>query len=259
MAKLHETLAVLSPLAGAAKNILAETATTFTKRTEHFSGYHRKYEPFNEADKVAADAEQTGRELVTTVDAKLQYLFGHLVAYADAEAQRDATNQKAAAPIVIDGKVLMTDVPGTWLLGMEKRMAEWRAVLALIPTLAPGERWIPDTTRGEHVYTHEKPKTALRTKKAIQHKVLVQPTKEHPAQIEKWTEDVPIGTWIQEEWAGAMTPAEKSELLARFDKLQRAIVQARMQANNTEVVPCAPTQKLVDYILEGKFPAPPTK
>lgn len=255
MAKLHEVLAVLSELAGAAKNILAETLVTFTKKTEHFSGFHRRYEPFDEAEKLAAAAETTSRELVTTVDDKLRYMFGHLVTYANAEAQRDATNQKASAPIVIDGKLLMTDVPGTWLLGMEKRMVEWRAVLLAIPTLPPGEAWIPDSTRGAHVYTHPRSKESLRTRKTVQHKILVQPTKEHPAQLEKWNEDVPCGKWIVEEWAGAMTPAEKSELLARFDKLSRAIVQARMQANNVDVVAIQPMQKLVDYVLDGKFPA----
>ena len=209
--------------------------------------------PLGVREKISAAAETTSRELVTTVDDKLRYTFEHLVRYVNAEAQRDAANQVAKADVVVEGRVILRDMPGTWLLGMEKRMAEWRNALVVIPTLAPGERWVKDDQRGKNVWTHEA-KKSIRTRKTVNHKILVQPTKEHPAQIEKWNEDVPCGTWIQTEWAGMMTPAEKSALLARFDALSRAIVEARMRANCVEVPDLRPGDALAAWIIDGKLP-----
>lgn len=255
MASLHETLAVLSDLSGRAKNILEEAVTTFTKRTEHFSGHNRRFVPFSDDPEtlLAAETETTSREMVTTVDDKLRYVFEHLVAYIDAEAQRDATNQVAKADIVIDGVVLLSDVPGTWLLGMEKRLDEWRKAFLTIPTLPPGEKWTVDLTRGANVFTHEIKKVP-RTRKTVRHKVLYEATKEHPAQIEKWNEDVPIGAWEQEDWSGMMTPACKSDFLARLDKLINAVVQARMRANSTTVVDVHYGKTIQDFLLDGKLP-----
>ena len=43
---LHELLAVEGDLDGAHKKILEETRVTFTKRSDHFIGQHRKFESF---------------------------------------------------------------------------------------------------------------------------------------------------------------------------------------------------------------------
>ena len=81
------------------------------------------------------------------------------------------------------------------------------------------------------------------------HKVLVEPTKEHPAQIEKWADDVKIGRITDTTWCSMYSPAEKSALIGRIQELLAAVKQARQRANCQEVVDVKIANSLVQYIL----------
>ena len=49
-----------------------------------------------------------------------------------------------------------------------------------------------------------------------------------------------------------MSPAEKSDLLSRVDKLGQAIKQARQRANMAEVQDIHVGESITSYILDGK-------
>ena len=78
--------------------------------------------------------------------------------------------------------------------------------------------------------------------------VLYKATVEHPAQIEKWEEQVPVGKYVKKVWSGMLTPARKSELLGNIDKLISAVKKARQRANATVVVKLNVGQKFIDFI-----------
>lgn len=247
MTKLHELLAVESDREAAATAILTETTTTFTKKPDHFLGKHSIYHSFEENS--ADDAEESTKELVDTVNGKLQHCFSILAKAVDVTASKDATNQKAVADIEINGTVLATAVPATTLLMLENRLKRWTELLLNIPTLAPGRKWELDPSRGPNIYLDTAPDARFRTKKVIQHKILVEPTEHHPAQIEKWSEDIRIGKVVDTAWSGMMSPAEKSAIISRAQELLAAVKQARQRANSTEVVQISIAKKLTDFIL----------
>ena len=253
MGKLCEVLAVEGELDSTCKSILDEATKTFKDKAAHFVGQTKTYQPFDEG---AAEKEGTIEHLamVTTVNEKLAYVFEHMAKLIDAKAQKDATNQVAKADILVEGTdssagVLVTDIPATTLLGLEATMRQIKVLVLEVPTLPPGIEWAPAPEMGKNVYKRVHPAVTFKTHKTFRSKILVEPTKEHPAQIEKWSEDENIGKFITDAWSGMLTPAEKSDMIGRIDTLARAVKEARQRANTTEVVKIKLAKSLVDYIL----------
>ena len=251
MGKLCESIAVVGELEGAWKKILEESKVTFGKKHEHFVAFVKRYSPFAEEEKATENIEER-KDLDTTVNDKLDYMFEHVINYLDCFAQVEATNQVAKADLEVDGKVILSGVPATVLLGLESKLRAVKEVLDLLPTLAPGISWVKDATRGPNIYKRERDEESFRTRKEPKSKTLYDATKEHPAQIEKWTEMINIGKYITTHWSGMLSPAEKSDMLGRLDKLSRAVKQARQRANVQEVVDIHIGQKLVTYIMKGE-------
>lgn len=251
MPKLHEIIAVEGDRAKEATAILKETEVTFSKRAEHFIGSHSKYTPFDEG---AADASEESKAMDTTVREKLDYMFQSLIKSVDITATKDEGNRHAKANIVLKGCVLARDVPATTLLMLEGKLKRWQEVFLKIPTLSPGREWVKDPDKGAGIYRDNNPPARFRTARTTKHKVLVQATDKHPAQIEKWQEDERIGRIVETTWSGMLSPAEKSELLARLSDLHAAVKEARMRANSTEVTPVFIGELLVSYLLDGKLP-----
>lgn len=245
--KLHEVLAVESDREQAANAILAETLTTFTKRTEHFIGKHTKYVPF---DENSPDADETARDIVTTVKDKLSHCLSVAGRALDVTATKDMTNTKACASIEIDGKAITGPLPATTLLMLENRLKKWIEIFLAIPTLAPGRSWQLTPEKGAGVYLDPLPEAKFRTKKETMHKVLYEATKEHPAQIDKWAEDVRIGRITETTWCSMYSPAEKSELLERAQTLLVATKQARQRANAQECEQVDLADALIKFLLK---------
>ena len=72
--------------------------------------------------------------------------------------------------------------------------------------------------------------------------------KNHPAQVEKVTENKIIGEYVKTGWSSMITPARKAKLLDRLEGLIRAFKEARMRANNQEVVRNDIGQIIFDYL-----------
>lgn len=232
--KLHEILAVEGDLDATAKKVVDEAITTFSKKPDHFLASLRELAMFDDA-RSAENVSET-KALVTTVARKLDYVRRHVVKYYDTFAKKEATNQVATADVVIEGTTILADVPATCLLGLESKLKALRAMYEAIPTLQPGVVWEEDRSQGDDVYQGKSPEERMRTEKVVQHKVLYDATKEHPAQIEKWTADVAVGRITVKHWSGMISPAQKSGLLGRIDTLIRAVKKARQRANSTEIV-----------------------
>lgn len=242
---LHELLAVEGDLEGAHKKILEETKTTFTKKADHFMGQHRKLEMFVE-DGITYPEEH--KKLDTTVQAKLDHLTKTERRYFDALLEKEATNQVATADLVVDGVIISHNLPATFLLGMENRLKHMRTAYEVIPTLQPGVSWVKDESAGPHIYKTERPAEKLKTETVIEPVVLYEATKEHPAQIKESSKVNTVGKYVKNTWSGMMTPAEKSAVLGRLDKLIRAFKKARQRANMTEVVKKSVGKELFAYI-----------
>lgn len=249
MAQLHEILAVDKDLETVAGKVVEEAMVTFAKKLEHFTGSDKRLEMFDDNRKHEEDGFREVRELTTTVDDKLDYVWQNLVKHIDCVAQKETTNTIAKADVILpDGIVLLENIPASLLLTMENKLARIRKMYEEIPTLQPGIDWVPDTEMGKGVFRARNEEVKHKTEKVIQHKILVQPTDKHPAQVEKWTEDKPIGQYKTIRWSGMVSPAKKSQMLGKLDTLVNAFKQARMRANTAEVVKIDIGKRIFDYM-----------
>lgn len=243
MGKLHELLAVEPGLKGTTKNVLLETQTTFVKKNHHFNGHIKRYEPLKE-DGIQYDTEV--HPIATSVKEKLQYTIEHVVRSLDCLYQKEKTNTEAKADLQL-GDIIIKDVPATVLLNFEKQFKEIRNVYAAIPTLDPSREWEEDPMVADQYISKQEQQT-FKTEKTIVPIVLYEATDKHPAQIEKVSKDVVIGTWRTKYHSQAITPALKSKLLGKIDKVIREVSKARQRANDIEVNNDVIAQKIFEFI-----------
>lgn len=230
MTKLYETLALEGTLDAKQRKIVGEAEDTFKKRTAHFVETFRRVEMYRE-DQQHLNEDET-KELVTTVREKLGYVADIVIPYLDTIYMKERGNQHAVADLVVHNQLIAKDVPATMLLGLESRLAALRVMYDAIPTLAPGRKWeLDETDKRAGVYVDTRDDVRKRTQKMLVHKVLVEPTPQHPAQIEKWFEDVAVGDIVTTTKSGMIQPADKSKMLDRMDALIGAVKQARQRAN----------------------------
>lgn len=248
MTQLHELLAIEGDLKGEKDKIKDETINTFSKKPNLFLGSIKTLTMFDES---RAEEEAAGSEIIeiqTTVAEKLKYMSGAFVRFWDAKLQKEKANQEAKADIVIDGKAILEDVPVTFLLTMEDELKQMRKVYDAIPTLQPGIDWVEDKQKGKGYYKSVNPVVKHKTEKSIESKIIVPVTKEHPAQVREWTEDKPVGKYTTQNWSGMISPAEKSVILGKLDKVLRAIKKARQRANNQETTSVEIGKTIFNYI-----------
>jgi hypothetical protein len=249
MAKLHELLAVEADLEGTYKKILEETEITFTKKQDHFFGFHRQLRWFAEEE---GQEEQEGiaehKEMVTTVAHRLSYQQMSIVRFLDAVYQKELSNQHAVADLIVDGDTIAKDVPATFLLGLETKLKKIRRTYELIPTLPPGFKWEKDTERGDNVYKNAIPEETYKQVNVFTPQILYKHTDKHPAQVDKIQEKKNVGKFTKDLWYGMLSSADKSKLLGKVDTLLRAVKQARQRANRAEVSEKQIGEKLFEYI-----------
>lgn len=228
--KLHELLAVANPLKAQAAKVVADLSNTFEKKRHLFEAKIVRFDSSVEGIPSGVEAQS---DIQSTVDKELKWVSGHIIKALDAELQISVANTQAKADVVLDdGSVLLTGVPATALLELEKSMAGIHALVSAIPTLDPAKGFTVDEANG---YYKARPITKGRTKKDKVVIVKYAATPEHPAQTELVDKDVPIGVISEQEWSGLITPMQKAELIANVEQISRAIRQARSRANEQEV------------------------
>jgi hypothetical protein len=208
-----------------------------------YTGLSRTYRPYEE------DGEQFPPES-TRVQEKIPAIIGemhkHLASLFDVIGTTEWTNCEAKADIKIDNRVLLADVPATYLLFLEKQVAELLAFVKKIPVLDASEQWHHD--EASDVYATD-PIETIRTKKSHKPFVLYQATKEHPAQVQVLAEDIPVGRWKTVKFSSALPAQRVNEMIDRLEKLQEAVKCAREEANRHEIVPKYVGDVILSYIF----------
>ena len=244
MAKLHELLVVESDLKGRAQRALKQARHILGDK-DKLLGIVRTYQPLQE------DGQQLPPEvtvLSTTVTMELAGLWEIYGDWIDAAMQKETTNQEAKADLIVGDDILAAYLPATALLNLESKLGELRAVYQSIPINDPTREWKFDEQQGRYKSGERQ---TIRAKKVMQAFVKYEATPEHPAQVESYTEDVPVGTWTSVIHSGMVSPVEKAGALARLDELIRAVKRARQRANCEQVVDVHLGRKLYDFIHKG--------
>lgn len=233
MPKLCQIIAVETGVKTRVENDLTE-AHKALQRAELFSGHARRYAPKDddpskpEGEKLPDEDKKVqfkADEVIKTTGDKLTELF-------DVNAVREWGNTEAKADIEVDGKVLLKDVPVTYLLFLEKKLVDLQTFVRKLPVLDAGENWEKDEAQD---LWKGRPAGTARTKKVTRPLVLYEATKEHPAQVKETVEDVFVGTWTTTKYSSALPAARVNELLRRVVELQKAVKFAREKANQLEV------------------------
>ncbi|WP_436774458.1 DUF7873 family protein [Yinghuangia sp. YIM S09857] len=242
MTKLNQIIAVEKGVKSKAFQELTQAHQDLQK-SALLSGIARTYQPKDEegeqlppeSTRVQVNAEEVLRGAAAT----LTRLF-------DVTATKDWANTEARADVVVAGTALLRDVPVSYLLFLEKQLVDLTTFIRKLPVLDAAETWSQDpstdTWRTEPVRT-------VRTKKVPRNHVKAEATAEHPAQVEMYFEDVPVGYWTTVKFSGALPARRINELLGRVEKLQNAVKFAREEANSAEVTDRTVGAVVFDYLL----------
>jgi len=242
MTKLNQIVAVVNGKKTEAKTALTELHRK-SSNVDVLNGLTRTYQPFDEDGETFPDE---GKLPQLTASKVFEELKDIMVPFLDVDYTQDRANQSAISDIVVDGTVIAKDVPVTYLMFVEKQLIDLEKFFSSIPTLDPTVRWNKDENQGLFV---SEPSKTNKTKKVLQHKILYEATKEHPAQIEKWTEDVSVGTWTTTKFSGSLTQVEKRQVLDKVKKLRDAVKFAREQANSLEITQENIGEQLFNFLL----------
>lgn len=253
MSALHEVLAVEGDLKNQLSKVKEETLNTLKKPAVFQARVTRLTMVKPGLDlgvKESMEAAGSSQDAMgTTVTERLKFHAGFLAKLANHRFQKDLTNTKAKADIVIAGETIFANVPATTLLSLEDLLTEQRAIYDAIPTLDIKKDWEAAPDIGPNVYKTKSPVVNPKTEKDFHHRELVKPTQHHPAQIEKWSVDITVGHSSVTEYSGMWTSARKAEVLKRTDTLIAAVKQARARANQQEVEQGGDLAKaLLDYM-----------
>jgi hypothetical protein len=242
MPKLNQIIAIEKSVKSQSLRELTD-AHQVLQKPAMLAGIARTYRPKDEegeqlppeATKVQIKTEEV---IHKTVDI-LTRLF-------DVTATKDWSNDKAKADVVVDGKVLLSQVPVTYLLFLEKQLVDLHTFVKKLPVLDAAETWTFDPSAD--CWATE-PMQTVKTKKIPRNHVKAEATEHHPAQVEVYYEDVAVGYWRTVKFSGALPAKRVNELAERVEKLQQAVKFAREEANGIEVQ----DQKIGDKVFQYIF------
>lgn len=230
MPKLNQIIAVAAGKKSHAHKAITEAYQALQKATL-LEGISRTYKPKDDEGEPLPPEKKLVQ--VKVKDA-IQGVAAALTELYDVVATQDAANCQAKADVVVDGTAVLRAVPVTTLLFLEKQLVDLHTFVEKLPTLDPGESWAYKADVDQ--YTSEAYQTT-KTKKVLKNHVKAEATKEHPAQVETYTEDVIVGHWTTVKFSGAVPAKERNDMLARVEALQEAVKTAREEANGMEVEP----------------------
>ena len=243
MTKLNQVVALEKGLKGRVKSSITAMHHQLQK-SALFTGLSRVYQPKDE-DGDTLPAENTRVQL--TVPDQLDAAAQQLTNLFDVVATKEWGNTHAKADIVVDGSVLIKGAPVPYLLFLEKELVDWRTFVTKVPVLDQAEVWVEDDTVDNQWRTM--PTGTVRSKKVLRYLTLAPATDKHPAQVQTFNEDVPVGTWMTTKMSGAIPTKRRDQLIERADKLLDAVKAAREEANGTEVTQVKPGEDVFAYLL----------
>ncbi len=240
--KLNQILAIEKTAKQDGERLLTGVHHTLQKPAM-LSGISRSYKP---KDDEGEQLPPESTRVQVTVERALTDVSVALTRMWDVAATKDFTNCRARADIVVDGNVLVDNVPVTHLLYLEKQLLSLLTFVRKLPVLDPSENWSRD--EATDAWRTQATQT-VRSKKVPRNHVKAPATDRHPAQVEMYFEDVLVGYWTTVKFSGAAPATRINQLGERIIKLAAAVKMAREHANSIEVEDVNVGQKIFGYLL----------
>jgi hypothetical protein len=226
--KLNQIIAIASGRKSDVQKTVTELYHTIQKEAL-FDGINRTYKPRAEDGEAlpseSKHVQKKVKDLIKEAVTSWTELF-------DVTLTQDHGNCLAKASVAVDDRVILKDVPVTTLLFLEKQLHDVATFVSKLPVPDPASKWDYDQ-RQDCLATV--PTQTVRTKKVPKAFVKYEATREHPAQVEVFHEDIIVGDWTTILYTGRISAQEKNEILVRVKKLQDAVKIARESANSIEV------------------------
>lgn len=242
MTKLNQIIAIENGTKAKTEQVLT-TAHHSLQRKEPLSGIARTYTPMIDGgEELPSESTRVQVRVSDTIE-QVQVALAELF---DVTATKEYANTEAKADVVVNGTTLLTGVPVSYLLFLEKQLVNIKTFVTKLPTLDPGETWHWDS--GQNCYATAEYVT-MRAKKTPQRFVKAEATDKHPAQVEIYYEDVPVGRWRTIKYSGAILSDDVSKMLSRIEALQAAVKMAREDANSIVVTKQEVGKKVMTYLF----------
>jgi hypothetical protein len=230
--RLFEYLVVDGQLKAQVQATRAELTGTFKNKRHMFE---EKLVTFTPVEEGAPSKTEEQRTIETTVAEELRWIGELWTKALDNGLHVAEGNTLARADVMLDdGSTLLTGVPATALLELEKRAGEILDLLAAVPSLDSTKGYQPDVARGSGVYV-ARDVTKVRTRKVNKVIRLAEATPEHQEQAQLVSVDEPAGELVEREWSAMVTVAVKGKMMERAEELRRAFKAALHRANAVEV------------------------
>lgn len=240
--KLHEIVAVRKGVKSRTYSELTELHKKAQKETL-YSGLTKVYRSKDEEGEKYPDENKHVQANATEVLRKANKILSEAW---DVEATQEYGNRTARADVIVDGQPILTDVPATFLLYLEKQLSDLHTFANQMPTLAEDKVWSKDPN--SHLFRSDTVQTT-KTTQMEKPQVVIPPTEHHPGQWTTFKETVVQGTWDTTHLSGALPLPEKEALVERVEKLRNAVKRARSRANDTEVLRQEVAAPLLAYLL----------
>jgi hypothetical protein len=239
---LHQVVAIEKDHKDKASQELTRV-TGLLNNSGKLTGIARSYTPRDEGGSVLPP-EST--RVQVKAGQSVKSMQAHLASLFDVVATKDWANCIAKSDVVVDGKVIIANAPATYILFLEKQLAELLAFAKKLPALDPSFSWEHDASQDCWVTP---PVETVRTKKTKKSTTVFEGTQHHPPQFLVWDEDIPEGTWSTLHYSGAMQQEEINAIIERIEKLQKSVKFAREQANRQEVTQQHVGEAVLQYVF----------
>ena len=214
------------------------------QKSQLFLGFSKTYSPREEEGFVYPGETNTVSYKVSDL---LEVFTSSVGEFYDLAYTQDCANTIACADLVVDGEVLLANVPVTHLLFLEAQLNDVKTFASKLPTLPVDKTWIYSQEKG--CYTTS-PKETVKVKKITDFVIAAPATPEHPAQVREVSKDIVEGTWTTIEYSSAIQGDRAKQLLRRVDTLIRAVVQARQEANSLAIEQKKSSDKIFGYLFQ---------
>ncbi len=242
MARQNQIIAVEKGIKSRSFQEITEAHQALQKQTL-LTGIARTYRPKDEEGEQlppeSTRVQMKADDVIRQVTESLTRLF-------DITAAKDWTNCKARADVVVDGQTVLTQVPATYLLFLEKQLVDLHTFIKKLPVLDASETWQFD--QSADCWATE-PVQTVKTRKLPRNHVKAEATDKHPAQVDVYYEDVVVGYWRTVKFSGALPAQRVNELLGRVERLQSAVKFAREEANSIEADEQKVGEKVFHYLF----------
>lgn len=240
--KLNQIVALNAPKKGEFQKFITKYYHVMQK-PDPFFGMERVYSPKDDdGEKLPSESSK----VQLSVEDILKDISIAWVDMFDVVLTNDSGNSIATANIVVDGEILLANVPISTLLFLEKQIDNFKSIIDKIPSLPLSDSWSRDITSNLWVTpVHE----TVRTKKVQKPIVLYDATEEHPAQTQLITEDINIGTWSVKKTSSAMSMVDIGKFRIKVIKLKEAVIKAREEANSIEIDQKKGGLKVIEYLF----------